>query len=173
VSRNAASANANGVEVELTYAATPNFLVQANLGFLDTKYTSSISPAVSTSTEFSQAPDNTYMIGIQHTAHLSKGGTLVTRLDDAYTGAYWRSPVPSLRQNAYGVPRNKESGNFWRLDGQLAYTPPSDRYTLTLYGTNLTNVYDLNSGFLHNIWQFDFATASRPREVGATVRVRF
>ena len=78
-----------------------------------------------------------------------------------------------MRQNAYGVPRNKESGNFWRMDAQMAYTPPSDRYTLTLYGTNLTDVYDLNSGFLHNIWQFDFATASRPREVGASVRVRF
>jgi len=173
VPRNAASANATGVEVELTYAATPNFLVQANLGFLDTKYTSSISPAVNTNTEFSQAPDNTYMLGIQHTAHLSKGGTLVTRIDDAFTGAYWRSPVPSLRQNAYGTIRKKESGDFWRLDAQMAYTPPSDKYTLTLYGTNLTNVYDLNSGFLHNIWQFDFATASRPREVGATVRVRF
>jgi iron complex outermembrane receptor protein len=173
VPRNAASANANGFEVELTYAATQNFLVQANLGFLNTKYTSSISPAVTTATEFSQAPDNTYMVGIQYTGHLAKGGTLVTRLDDAFTGAYWRSPVPSLRQNAYGVPRNKESGNFWRMDAQMAYTPPSDKYTLTLYGTNLTNVYDLNSGFLHNIWQFDFATASRPREVGATVRVRF
>ena len=173
VLRNAASARADGIEVELSYAATNNLLLQANLGWLNTKYTDTQSPAVKLNTEFAQAPDRTTDLGIQHTAHLQKGGTLVTRLDDVYTGAYWRSATPSLRQNAYGVPRSKESGNFWRLDGQLAFTPPDSRYTLTLYGTNLTNVYDLNSGFLHNIWQFDFATVSRPREVGATFRINF
>ncbi|HET8698552.1 MAG TPA: TonB-dependent receptor [Gammaproteobacteria bacterium] len=173
VSRNAASANANGVEVELSYAPTDKLLLQANLGFLDTEYTSTKSPQVSLRTEFAAAPENTYMLGFQYTSNLPKGGSLVWRMDEAYTGAYWRSPVPSLRQNAYGVPRDKESGDFWRLDAQLAYTPPSDRYSLTLYGTNLTNVYDLNSGFLHNIWQFDFATVSRPREVGATIRLKF
>jgi outer membrane receptor protein involved in Fe transport len=173
VPQNAASATVDGVEVELTYAATDNLLVNANLGFLNTRYTDSKSPAVSLNTEFAQAPDRTYDFGIQHTARLKKGGTLITRVDDVYTAAYWRSATPSLRQNAYGVPRDKESGNFWRLDAQLAYTPPASRYTLTLYGTNLTNVYDLNSGFLHNIWQFDFATVSRPREVGATFKVTF
>jgi iron complex outermembrane receptor protein len=171
--QNAASANANGVEVELTYAATNNFLVQANLGWLNTKYTETQSPQVSLNTEFAAAPDNTYMLGIQHTGRLGKGGRLVTRVDEAYTGTYWRSPVPSLRQNAYGVPRDPESGGFWRLDAQLAYSPPSDKYTVSVYGTNLTNVYDLNSGFLHNIWQFDFATVSRPREFGASIHVRF
>jgi iron complex outermembrane receptor protein len=173
VPQNAASANAHGFEVELTYAATDNFLVQANLGWLNTKYTETTSPQVSLNTEFAAAPDNTYMLGLQYTAHLTKGGRLITRVDDAYTGDYWRSPVPSLRQNAYGVPRNPESGGFWRLDAQLAYSPPSDKFTLSVWGTNLTNVYDLNSGFLHNIWQFDFATVSRPREVGATIRIRF
>jgi iron complex outermembrane receptor protein len=173
VPRNAASAKVDGYEVELTYAATANFLVQANLGWLNTRYTDSQSPAVSLNTEFAQAPDHTYDFGIQHTGHLKKGGTLVTRIDDVYTAAYWRSATPSLRQDAYGVPRSKESGDFWRLDAQLAFTPAQAHYTLTLYGTNLTNVYDLNSGFLHNIWQFDFATVSRPREVGATFRVNF
>ena len=97
----------------------------------------------------------------------------MTRLDDVYTGAYWRSANPTLRQDSYGIPRKKESGDFWRLDAQLAYTAPDDKYTLTLYGTNLTNVYDLNSGFLHYIWQYDFATVSRPREVGASFRINF
>jgi iron complex outermembrane receptor protein len=173
VPRNAASANANGVEVEVSYAPTDKLMVIGNLGWLSTEYTSTTSPQVTLQTEFAAAPDHTYMLGLQYTGNLRGGGTLATRIDEAYTGAYWRSPVPSLRQNAYGVPRSKESGDFWRLDAQLAYTPPSDRYTLTLYGTNLTNVYDLNSGFLHNIWQFDFATVSRPREVGATIRLKF
>ncbi len=173
VLRNSASAEADGFEVELTFSATDNLRLNANLGWLDTGYTSSRSPAVRLDTEFSAAPDTTYNLGLEHTANLSGGGQLVTRFDSIYTGAYWRSPTPSLRQNAYGVARDYESGDYWRFNAQLAYTPPDARYQLTMYGTNLTNEYELNSGFLHNIWQFDFATVDRPREVGVGVRVHF
>ena len=147
--------------------------LNANLGFLDTKYTDSHSPAVTLNTEFSAAPDKTYAFGIQYDANLSKGGSLLWRADYIYTGPYWRAATPSLRQNAYGVPRDYESGDYWRLNAQMAYSPPDSRYTITLYGTNLTDEYELNSGFLHNIWQFDFATVDRPREVGVGVKMNF
>jgi iron complex outermembrane recepter protein len=173
VPQNAASANAEGFEVEALFAATDNLMLSANLGWLDTKYTDSTSPAVTLNTEFSSAPDNTYNFAIEHTANLGGGGKFVTRVDSTYTGPYWRSATPSLRQNAYGVPRDYESGDYWRYNAQLVYTPPDSRYQLTVYGTNLTNEYELNSGFLHNIWQFDFATVDRPREVGVTMRVTF
>ena len=115
VLQNSASAEANGLEVELTFSATDNLRLNANLGWLDTGYTYSRSPAVPLDTEFSAAPDTTYNLGIEHTANLSGGGQLVTRFDSIYTGAYWRSPTPSLRQNAYGVARDYESGDYWRL----------------------------------------------------------
>jgi iron complex outermembrane receptor protein len=173
VLQNSASANADGLELEVTFAATDNLTLNANLGWLDTAYTETTSPAVTLNTEFSAAPDNTYNLGLEHTANLSGGGTFVSRFDAIYTGPYWRSPTPSLRQNAYGVPRDYESGHYWRYNAQFAYTPPDSRYQLVLYGTNLTNEYELNSGFLHNIWQFDFATVDRPREVGVGVRMNF
>jgi outer membrane receptor protein involved in Fe transport len=173
VTQNAASANAQGLEVEATYAPTNNLQLMANLGWLNTKYTDSKSPAVTLNTEFSAAPDNTYDLGIQYDAHLSGGGSILTRADYIYTGPYWRAATPSLRQNAYGVPRDYESGDYWRLNAQVGFEPPNGRYTVTLYGTNLTNEYELNSGFLHNIWQFDFATVDRPREVGVSMRLRF
>ena len=169
---NAASAEAEGLEVELTFAASDSVLLQANLGWLDTAYTDSQHPSVTPNTEFSAAPDNTYNLGVQHDANLAGGGTLVTRFDATYTGPYWRSAVPSLRQNAYGVPRDMESGDYWNYNARLTYAPANANYELTLYGTNLSNDYHLNSGFLHNIWQFDFATVDRPREVGVGFRVR-
>ena len=101
------------------------------------------------------------------------GGNLTTRFDASYTGEYWRSATPSLRQNAYGVPRNPETGDVWMFNGRLAFQPADANYELSLYGTNLTNEYLLNSGFLHNIWQFDFATVDRPREVGVSLRMNF
>jgi iron complex outermembrane recepter protein len=173
VTQNAASAKAEGVEIEISYAITDNVLLQSNLGWLDTAYTDSQSPAVQLDTEFSRAPDNTYNIGIQWDKALAMGGNLTTRFDASYTGEYWRSSTPSLRQNAYGVPRNPETGDVWMFNGRLAFQPADGNYELSLYGTNLTNEYLLNSGFLHNIWQFDFATVDRPREVGLQMRVFF
>jgi iron complex outermembrane receptor protein len=173
VTQNAASAKAEGLEIELSLAITDNVLFQSNIGFLDTAYTDTQSPAVTLNTEFSRAPDTTYNFGIQWDKTLAMGGNLTTRFDASYTGEYWRSSTPSLRQNAYGVPRNPETGDVWMLNGRLAYRPAASNYELSLYGTNLTNEYLLNSGFLHNIWQFDFATVDRPREVGLQMRVFF
>jgi iron complex outermembrane receptor protein len=173
VSQNAASAEASGIELELSFAATDNLLLNANIGILDTEYTDSTSAVVTANTEFSRAPDETYNFGFQYDQALSNGGMLVYRGDANYTGAYWRSDTPTLRQNAYGVPRDYEAGDYWLLNGRLAYTPPDGRYELALYGTNLTDEYHINSGFLHNIWQFDFGTVDRPREVGLTLRMFF
>jgi iron complex outermembrane receptor protein len=173
VTQNAASAKAEGLELEISYAISDTVLFQSNLGWLDTAYTDTQSPAVTLNTEFSRAPENTYNLGIQWDKPLAAGGNLTTRFDASYTGEYWRSSTPSLRQNAYGVPRNPETGDVWMFNGRLAFQPADGNYELSLYGTNLTNEYLLNSGFLHNIWQFDFATVDRPREVGVQMRVFF
>jgi iron complex outermembrane receptor protein len=173
VTQNAASAKAEGIEIELSYAVTDNFLFQTNIGVLDTAYTDSQSPAVTLNTEFSRAPDETYNLGFQYDDDLVNGGSLLYRFDANYTGAYWRSSTPSLRQNAYGVARDYEAGDYWLFNARMVYTPPAGRYQLSLYGTNLTNEYHINSGFLHNIWQFDFGTVDRPREAGVSMRMFF
>jgi iron complex outermembrane recepter protein len=173
VPQNAASAEASGWEFELSWAATDQLLLQSNIGLLDTKYTDSKSPAVTLNTEFSRAPDETYNFGVQYDFNIRNGGMLRTRFDATYTGAFWRSDTPSLRQNAYGVPRDYEAGDYWLANARLVYTPPDRDLELSLFGTNLTDEYSLNSGFLHNIWQFDFATVDRPREVGVGIRMSF
>ena len=82
-------------------------------------------------------------------------------------------PRTRARQNAYGVPRDYEAGDYWLFNARLVYTPPDRDLELSLFGTNLTDEYSINSGFLHNIWQFDFATVDRPREVGVGLRMSF
>jgi len=173
VTQNAASAEASGIEFEFAYAATDRLLLQANIGILDTKYTDSQSPAVTLNTEFSRAPDETYNLGLEYESTMDGGGSLVYRFDASYTGGYWRSSTPSLRRNAYGVPHDFEAGDYWNFNARMTYRPPDERYEVSLYGTNLSNDYHLNSGFLHNIWQFDFATVDRPREVGVAMKMFF
>ena len=53
------------------------------------------------------------------------------------------------------------------------FTPASANYQFSVFGTNLTDEYLINSGFFHGIWGFDFATVGRPREVGASLNFRF
>jgi iron complex outermembrane receptor protein len=178
---NVGSAEAKGVEIELTYRPTSNLELNLGLGVLDTAYSDvlpgtysghiQILPGV---TEFEQAPDRSYTIGIQHTADLSSGATFTTRFDFNYQGHFWRD-APFLRVDAYdAVPDGwGEAGDWGVLNMRLVYEPADGNWEAAFFGTNLTDEYMLNSGFFHGIWGFDFATVSRPREVGASLTFRF
>jgi iron complex outermembrane receptor protein len=171
--QNAASAEVQGVEVELTFAATDKLLLQSNIGILDTKYTDTNHPKVHLNTEFAQAPDETINLGLQYDADMRSGGTFITRFDATYFGEYWRSETPDLRQDFYGVPRSAEAGDVWMVNARLTYRPARGNYELSLFGTNLLDEYNINSGFMHGIWQFDFGTVDRPREVGIKMSAFF
>ena len=96
------------------------------------------------------------------------GGTLTSRLDYSYVGQYWRANDPTLRVRWYagngtGIPEDysDESGDFSNFNARLTYTPAEGNWDIALFGTNLTDEYQLNSGFFHGIWGYDFATVGR------------
>jgi iron complex outermembrane recepter protein len=184
VPQNVGSASAKGAEFELVFAATDNVLFNFNLGLLDTGYDTITAPTASAYvpgvTEFSQAPERTINLGIQHDATLGNGGSLTTRFDYTYVSQYWRSADPTLRVawyagNSTGILPgfSDESGDFGQYNARLTYTPADGRWDASLFGTNLSNEYQLNSGFFHGIWGYDFASVARPREVGASLTFRF
>jgi hypothetical protein len=80
-----------------------------------------------------------------------------------------------LRTDAYpSVPAGyEESGDAGIVNLRVTYEPPSAQWQVAVFGTNLTDEYMINSGFFHGSWGFDFATVGRPREIGASLRVRF
>jgi iron complex outermembrane recepter protein len=181
VTTNVGKANASGLELELTVVPTDNLLLNVNVGILDTEYTNIAAGTFSLdeSTAFAQAPDLTYNIGAQYRADLVGGGSLTTRVDYAYTDQFWRS-LPFLRMDWYGpqyggpVPASyDESGDWGVLNARVTYQPPVGDWSVSVFGTNLTNEYMLNSGFFHGIWGYNFATVGRPREGGVTFNFRF
>ena len=93
-----------------------------------------------------------------------------------YQGQFWRSE-PFLRVSGYAaVPKDgsyDESGNWGILNLRLTYEPSGKAWQASFFGTNLTNQYQINSGFFHGIWGYDFATVGRPREYGASLTYRF
>ena len=67
---NAAKGNAQGIELELTYAATERLLLQANIGIQDTKYFDILPGAqITEDTEFGGSPDRTTDLAV-HTVEL-------------------------------------------------------------------------------------------------------
>ena len=176
ITTNVASAEAEGLEIELLYAPTERWQFNVNLGFLDTAFTE-VSPTtnqVTLSDEFAQAPETNGNIGVQHTASLGNGGRLTSRLDYTYTDQFWRSRIPSFRTSFYNLPGAfDEAGDYGLVNGRLAYAPPAGNWELALFGTNLTNEYYVNSGFFHALWSIDFATVGRPREVGVQLQAFF
>jgi iron complex outermembrane receptor protein len=179
VTTNVGAANAEGIELEVTWLPTESLMLTAGMGLLDTAYTE-IKPGtmtghlpLTTGTEFAQAPDTSYTVGIQHTASLNNGGNFISRLDYNYQGQFWRSE-PFLRVSGYAaVPAGyEESGDWGLFNARFVYTPADAAYEVAFFGTNLTDEYTLNSGFFHGIWGYDFAMG-RPREYGASMTFRF
>jgi outer membrane receptor protein involved in Fe transport len=180
VTANVATSEADGVEFEFTWAPIDQFLMNVNLGFLDTGYTE-IAPGLmsghlplTTGTEFQLAPDSSWSLGFQHNGNLSGGGALTSRLDVMYQGQFWRNE-PFLRVDAYdAVPDGfDESGDWTTVNARISYEPANAAWAVSVFGTNLTDEYMLNSGFFHGIWGYDFATVGRPREYGVSMNVRF
>jgi iron complex outermembrane receptor protein len=177
---NVGDAAAKGMEFELTYLPTQAFMVQLGLGLLDTEYTELPPGQMSghlpwtTDTEFPRAPDTSYNLGLQYTASLDNGGSIVIRGDYLYQGQFWRFE-PFLRMDAYpSIPSGyDESGDQGIVNARMTFEPPTGQYAFSLFGTNLTDEYMINSGFFHGIWGWDFATVARPREVGAQFEFRF
>jgi iron complex outermembrane receptor protein len=174
--QNVASAEADGVEVELTIAPTESLLFNVNLGFLDTQYVgiSTPVPGLTLNTEFSQAPKKTGNLGVQHTARLDGGGTFTTRFDYSFSDQFWRSQIPNFRTEYYGLPGGfVEGGDYGLVNMRLSYVPSGAAWELAVFGTNLTNEYYLNSGFFHSLWDIDFASVGRPREAGVSLKINF
>lgn len=177
---NVGEAVAEGVEFELTILPIDSLAINVALGFLDTGYTQ-IAPGtyaghlpLTPDTDFEQAPDSSYSIGIQHTATLDSGATWISRLDYNYQGNFWRAD-PYRRVDGYeAIPDGfDESGDWGILNVRFTYEPADGNWSASLFGTNLTNEYTLNSGFFHGIWGFNFGTVGRPREAGAALTFRF
>ena len=174
--QNAANGKAEGVDIELTWFPTDDLMLGTNLGFLDTGYTAvqdGLTEDYDLDTTFTGAPDETYSFSAQYTWGLGNGGSLMARGSYSYTGFYERSSLLSFRQRTILPDRDPEGGDYWMLDVRAVYTPAAGNYEISFYGNNLTDEYNLNSGFLHRFWNFDFGTVDNSREVGVGFRMNF
>lgn len=177
ITQNVAGADADGFETELVWLATDNLELNLNLGLLDTAYTSFLlgeDTPVGPGDDFAQAPEETYSVGLQHTAPLGNGGTWTSRVDYSYVSGFQRYADPLYHPQNLGFDFEYDAGDYGLWNARFVYAPPNDaRWEVALFGTNLTDERVVNGGFYGSIWELDWSTVDRPREVGVALQMTF
>jgi iron complex outermembrane receptor protein len=168
---------ADGWEFEVVYAIGERWRVNANLGLIDTEYTSrgffDGANGIGPNTPFAYAPDTSASLGLQYDLPVEGGAqwTFVGNYgwSDQYTrdNANQRTPVDAngnyIYEPAYGL-----------LNARVTFTPADANWTATIFGTNLTDEQYVNGGFdTRFVWGYDFSVIGRSREIGAGLNVRF
>jgi Outer membrane receptor proteins, mostly Fe transport len=86
-------------------------------------------------TPLSRAPEFKFTIGARYTAPLSNGAQIVTNVDYA-----WTDEQKTLAEDIAPL-----SPSYGLLNGRIQYNAPNDRWSIGIFGNNLTNeFYTLN-----------------------------
>jgi iron complex outermembrane recepter protein len=179
--RNAGDAVIKGGELEVQFAPTRKLLLNASVSYLDAHYTR-IDPSVEFETivtpagpenqvnlalgdPLQQTPKFKYTAGASYSVPLATYGRLSADIDYAWVDTI-RGEV--THSDTVQLP------SYSLLNARLAYISASDRWSVALFGTNLTNRYYFISGFdLLNGPGAKEVTPGLPREYGITLRYNF
>ncbi len=191
ITQNAGDAIIKGGEFEMQFAATDRWLLDASVSYLDGHYTR-IDPSVAFITAYpngsfnpppfpgpsvqqvdlaldddmQQSPKSKYTAGARYSHPLTSGGRIGAGVNYAHVATI-RSAV--TRSNTVQMP------SYSLLNAQVQFVARDDRWSVALFGTNLTDEYyyigGVNFGTLGpGSIEADIA---RPREFGVTVHFNF
>jgi iron complex outermembrane receptor protein len=198
---NAGDARIRGVELETQFAVTNNLVLSASASYLDARYTRldpnirvtfpngfitnpnfftgpqpqppiipvgapQIRNYIDLDTPLPRAPEFKYTIGARHTLPLGNGGAVVTNVDYAWTD----------RQQTLAEAIQPLVPAYGLLNGRVQYNAPDNRWSLAVFGNNLTNEF-----YVLNETAYDIGLTAgprlvdpgRPREFGVELRFNF
>ncbi|MCW4460226.1 TonB-dependent receptor [Sphingomonas sp. BT-65] len=174
--QNAEEAHVNGAEFELTARPVKGLALNAALGLLDTKYDklqvvnggANLSGA-----EFVRAPHVTLNLGASYEFELGSSGSLQLGADARYQSHQYYYITPQDRVNRFLL----NQPGYTLANARVAYTTPDDRFTFTVYVSNLFDEAYRN----HALPQFNAANGvsgdtiqwGDPRTWGASLVARF
>ena len=143
---NAGSGTVNGLEVEYQWLPSRSWLLSGNLAWLDAKYDEFLYAGanIADEQEFTNAPEFSGAINVEHRADLAGGGSLSSRLGYSYqtevvaTTEIIRTGALPITEDAYGL---VNAGVTWKDGGA---------WTVSLQGTNLADKEYRTTGYNRN-----------------------
>ncbi len=167
LTENAGAATLDGAEAELVVLPVEGLTLTSSAGFMDAYYTK-LNPGASVTKQdkFMKTPRWTLSASASYTVNLSDTlGVLMLRGDWSYKSTVYNDPqnTPEIAQGPLSL-----------FNARLAWSDPSDRYEVALFGTNLTDERYIVSG-ISAIDSFGTIEANygRPREWGLSVSAKF
>lgn len=173
---NVGSARIKGLELEVVARPIPPLTVNAAVGYTDAYYTA-LNPAVAAASGPSEyqagavvggplpkTPKWKVNVGPRLELPIGNGGALVVQGDYTYTSA-----MANNVERTYALIRGSTS----MVNASIAYTDPSDHYTVTVGASNLTNTRYIASGTAIIASGVISGTYNRPREWYARLAARF
>jgi iron complex outermembrane receptor protein len=189
--QNAGDARIKGFELESQFAATDRLTLNGSLSLLDGYYTrvaylprfiypdgflatfsgapgtTVVLPNLTVGTPLMRAPKTKVDVGARYSLPVSTASRVVGSLDYSWTAEQYSAVTISdaVVMPSYGV-----------LNARFQYNAPNDRWSVALFGTNLTNKFyllggvDFAKGYTTGATELDPA---RPREYGAELLVHF
>ncbi len=187
-----ASGRVFGMEAELAAQVADPIRFDASFGYLNTKYKgNTINPADPSSltlningNPFPNAPKVTFSAGVDVTAFDKGKSKLILRADTQYMGKYYFDPFKDYGQSPCDKPRTGTlvlqatpeiaCGNpgYWLANARATYTY-DEKYSISVWGKNLTNKFYYVYGLNLNAFYQDYLTRGSPRTYGVEVTARF
>lgn len=147
VQQNAGNARIKGVEVEFVTRPLPALTLTGSVGYLDARYTSVLPGAVIApgadkaglfvGSPLAKVPEWKFNISPRYEVDLGSGGAIVLLADYTHTSSMWNDTERTylLKRQALDM-----------INASISYRDPSDRYTVTLGGTNITGKRYIQNG---------------------------
>ena len=172
---NAGQGKVRGLELELQYRPTAQWLISGNLARLDAKFDEFIYKGfnIADQQKFTNAPKFSGAVNVEHRTELSGGGELSLRLGYSYqsevtaTTEITREPVPPftvtqpISQAGYGL---LSAGAIWKTGGA---------WTFSLQGSNLKDEKYLTTGYVFPTLGVRTGFYGNPRQYSLSARYEF
>lgn len=170
-------AEATGVELDLNVVIGGHWALNFGLGILDTAYLDVGDPppnrtGLQPGIPFQYAPEASAALGVRYRRAFLRG-ELSIAADYGWMDEYERAAANDFQaKNPDGSARLEPA--YGILNARIDYRPDGARWRLSLFGTNLTNEWYVNSGIDVGLYEgYDFATVGRPREFGLGMQLNF
>ncbi len=173
LTRNAGDARIRGIELETQFAVNDDLLLRGSFAHIDGRYTrvanslTSGLPIVPLDEPLARAPRYKYSLGARYNLPLDISGKVTANVDYNWVDDQ-KSTV--RRINTVIMPA------VGLLSARLQYTSEGNRFSIAVFGTNLTNKFYLQGGTRFGAERTvlaDSIDVGRPREIGAEVRFNF
>ncbi len=154
---NAGDGEIQGAELGLVALPAENWFITGSIGYLDAQYTDLdplVDPNLTSGDKFVNTPDWATHLALEYSLPLSNGSQLRFHVDHSYKSTVANDAVntPSLVADSVNL-----------YHAYMSFVTPSQDFTITFGGRNLSDERYIYSGFAHPIG-FTSANYSRPRE---------